>query len=40
MGIRTPITARGNYYLKTNKESPFGYKRNLVRKLAKLIALM
>lgn len=35
MGIYTPSTARGNYYLKTNKKSPFGTR--IVQKFARLL---
>lgn len=40
MGIDTPATARGNYYLETNKKSPFGrsfQKYDKMQQLAKLI---
>lgn len=40
MGIDTPHTARGNYYLETNKKAPFGrsyQKYANIRKLEKLI---
>lgn len=38
MGINTPTNARGNYYLKTNKQSPFGTKR-FMKQLARQLAL-
>lgn len=41
MGIDTPVDARGNYYLETNKKAPFGrsfQKYGNIQQLEKLIA--
>lgn len=38
MGINTPPTARGSYYLHTNKKSPFGMKLRSIGRYVKSVA--